>query len=177
MTLPTIGKSKLLQEKNSIPRLVKLLPIVFMIHNAEEVFAIYKSKGYLLGLYPIGSFQFLVAASLFTILGFVVIFCKNLYRTPKQYLATALGFSGMLFLNVFFPHIISAIYYKAYTPGLISAVLLILPLTGVILWRTHKSKRVSTQKLLIAIALGGVIGVALVFCFLSIGYFAAAAIC
>lgn len=125
-------------------------------------------------MYPINSLQFLIAASLFTILGFIVTYSKTLYRTTGRYELVITGFSGMLLLNAFFPHTLSAIYYKGYTPGLFSVIVIIMPLTTYILWKIYQSKEIPVRLMVTAIALGGVAGLVLMFMFLGIGYFISA---
>jgi len=155
---------------NIFNRQISLLPILFMLHNIEEVIAIHFMNDihFLSAIHHIS--QFIIAVLLFTILGFIVVFWKSIYKTNTQYQYIVLGFTGMLFLNSFFPHILSAIYFRRYTPGLITAFFLILPFTGFILWKFHHLKIFPTGKELITIFTGGIIGILLVFIFLGIGY-------
>lgn len=154
----------------SLRCLISLLPFVFLIHNIEEAYVIYTSEAATASLYTSNSLQFLAAVLLFSIFGFIATYWKSLYSSIKRYEAVVIGFSGMLFLNVFFPHILSAVYLWSYTPGLFSAIILVLPLTSCILWKVYKSKSLSTKKLLITVTLGGVVGLVLVFLFLGVGY-------
>jgi hypothetical protein len=134
-------------------RLINLLPFAFVVHNFEEAWTIYTP-------------QFIVAVGLATLLGFAVVFWRG-YRGWK-YVVTA--FVGALFLNVFFPHVLSAIWYGRYMPGLISAVVLILPLTSAILWKICKADWFPPRRFLLTILLGGASGIALVAAFQGAGY-------
>lgn len=150
-------------------RIIIYLPFAFMAHNIEEAVAIGNTKNPIFNAH-INTTQFVIATSLFTILGFVLVFGKKMYRTQISYEYAITGFSGMLFLNAFFPHILSAVYFKTYTPGVISAVALILPITSIILWKTYQSKEFSNNRFFITIVSGGIAGLILVAVFLGIGY-------
>jgi hypothetical protein len=149
---------------------VKLLPFAFAIHNFEELWAIWK-YGSLEDIHPfsVAPIQFAVAVLLFTLLGFALVFAKGLYKTSENYQYAITGFAGTLFLNSFFPHVASVIYFGTYMPGIITAILLILPLTTLILYRTYKAEIFSKKQFILTILLGGFVGLILVFLFLAIG--------
>ncbi len=160
-----------MNQKNRQILAIKLLPFAFAIHNFEEAWVICKfGYGKIGELQPftVVPLQFIVAVSLFTTLGFIIVFAKRLYKNAITYDYATTGFAGMLFLNSFFPHIISTIYFRTYTLGIISTVLLILPLTAFILYRVHKNKIFTKKQFLLTIFVGGVIGMVLVYLFLSI---------
>ncbi|MDR0682184.1 MAG: HXXEE domain-containing protein [Dysgonamonadaceae bacterium] len=102
------------------------------MHNFEEAWTICMGT-FEFNPFIVSNIQFVIAVSLFTILGFILVFGKNLYRSQKYYQYAITGFAGMLFLNTFFPHILSAFYFRTYMPGFITALILILPLTSLIL--------------------------------------------
>lgn len=149
---------------------VKLLPFAFTIHNCEELWAISILENNFGSPFLVSNLQFAIAVGLFSILGFVLVFGKRLYRNNNQYSYAVLGFAGMLFLNSFFPHILSAILFKTYTPGCISAFFIILPLTSYILIKMYKLKMFPITKFIKSIICGAIIGLILVFIFLGIGY-------
>ncbi len=149
---------------------IRLLPFAFTAHNFEETWAICNTNQTGYHPFTVSAAQFIIAVSLFTVLGFILVFGKKLYRTSQQYQYTVTGFSGMLFLNVFFPHLLSALYFKAYMPGVVSALILILPITSFILWKTFQSHIFSNKQLAITILFGGLTGVLLIGVFLGIGY-------
>lgn len=149
---------------------LKGLPFVFALHNFEEAWHICYSEQIIQMPFMVSPTQFIIAVSLFTILGFVLVFGRRFYPDNRSYQYAVTGFSGMLLLNSFFPHILSAIYFRCYTPGLITASLFILPLTAYILWQVYKSQLFSKKQLVATILSGGMIGFVLVFLFLGIGY-------
>lgn len=149
---------------------VVLLPFAFMVHNIEEAVTMksWVDKNPIKNQYPVSVQQFLIAVILFTALGFILVFLKRIYKSDKQYFLVIAGFSGMLLLNVFFPHFIGAIAYRTYMPGLYTAMLINLPLTLYILYQQRRWL-LSTKEVLLSVSIGGVVGIVLVKVFLTIG--------
>ena len=153
--------------KTKTDKIIFLLPIAFAIHNLEEVLRMESwSKTFQTS---VTTEQFSIAVSLFTILAFVLIYVKKFYRTEIQYFYFVSSFAGMLFLNVFFPHLIASIYFKQFSPGVVSALLINLPLSGYLLWLIFKSQKLKNSKFIFSIIWGGIIGAFLAFAFLKIG--------
>lgn len=150
--------------------IIKYLPLAFMVHNIEEAIAVGNTTNPIFKAHIDNINQFIIAVLLFTILGFIVVYGKKLYKNQRYYEYAVTGFSGMLFLNAFFPHILSSVYFRTYTPGLITVVVLILPITSIILWKTYQMKIFSAKQFPIAIISGGIVGILLVAVFLGIGY-------
>ena len=156
---------------NNLYLLISILPFAFALHNIEEVFGMEKwTKSIPSFIHqPVTTRQFAIAVGLFTLLGFVIILTKNYYQTEMQYLYMVSGFAGMLFLNVFIPHLIATIYLKKYAPGAITGLLINLPLTTIILCTIIKSQKLTIIQVSISVIIGGIIGIVLAFSFLKIG--------
>lgn len=118
--------------------LIPLLPFAFALHNIEEVFGMEKwTKSIPPFIHKtVTILQFGIAVGLFTILGFIITFAPIYSQAEICYWYIVAGFSGMLLLNVFMPHLIATIYLRRYAPGVITGVLINLPLTTIILWRS-----------------------------------------
>lgn len=158
--------------RDTFRKVVRLLPFAFMIHNFEEALIM---KSWIAefvkdGRYPVGVTQFVCAVTLFTVLGFVIVFVKRLYKNDQQFFLGMAGFSGMLLLNVFIPHVVGALHYQIYMPGLCTAVVINLPLTVYILYLLHKHLMLSTKEVILSVATGGLVGIVLVPLFLIIGH-------
>lgn len=151
--------------------LIRLLPFAFMLHNFEEVLGMEKwTKSIPPYIHkPVTTLQFLIAITLFSALGFAVVFSENIYPSQITYSLVIAGFAGMLFLNVFIPHLFATIYLKKYAPGLFSALILNLPLTALILLKIHQFGILSPTQLILAVLGGGIVGVGLAYVFLEIG--------
>lgn len=159
-----------MDNNRKISLLIKILPFAFTLHNIEEAWPICNSEPVIRSPFVVDPVQFIIAVSLFTVLGFVLVFGEKFYPTNRNYQYAVTGFSGMLFLNSFFPHILLAIIFRSYMPGLITAIVLLLPLTTYILWQIYKSRPFSKKQLITTILSGGMIGLVLVFLFLGIGF-------
>ena len=154
----------------SLEKYIVILPFAFALHNIEE--AIYINNVNHLGFshFLYNQTQFIATVSLFTILGFVLVFGKKLYKSESAYQYAFAGFAGMLFLNAIISHIIPSVFFMEYMPGVVTAVLLLLPLTACILWKIYKLHLFSNKQLIITIFLGGIIGIILVGVFLGMVY-------
>jgi hypothetical protein len=157
--------------KKKLNSAINILPFAFMLHNIEEAVSMedWIAKSPMKISYSITTSQFIVAVALFTVVGFIVVFAKRLYKDEAQFFILIAGFSGMLLLNVFIPHLIAALVFRMYVPGLITAVLVNFPLTIYILWHIYKSPDPITKNLIFIIIAGGIVGVVLAFLFLLIG--------
>jgi hypothetical protein len=117
----------------------------FMLHNSEEAYTMCRYPVE----YPFQSLQlpdcrqFLVAVSLLSAVAIVAYIIAIRSAKPWIFYFISTGFASALLLNVLVPHLLVAIYTFNYTPGLISAILLNLPLS---IWllienRVHYSNR------------------------------------
>ncbi len=152
---------------------ITILPYAFALHNLEEVISMGKwTKSIPKSIHQeVTTGQFAIAVGLFTLLGFVVILAKNFFPTREIYFLFVSGFAGMLFLNTFFPHLIATIYLKKYAPGIVTALLINLPLSIFILNSIHKLQILNIQQISLSVLFGGLIGVVLAYLFLKVGYF------
>jgi hypothetical protein len=155
----------------SLNLLLYLLPIAFALHNLEEALTMEKWSHANTNRFfkPVKTKQFSTAVALFTVLGFFLVFLRNSYPSERVYLIVMGGFAGMLFLNVFFPHLAAAIALKKYTPGLVSAVLINLPLSLCLLFRIYQLTPLTMNQLMLIIAAGGMAGIVLAWTFLKVG--------
>jgi hypothetical protein len=103
---------------------------VFILHNLEEAIFIcsYPVQSPVSFIKPASCKQFLWAVSIITFI--VLIFFSTALRTkkPTVYLFISTAIASGLVLNVIIPHMVVAVCTLNYTPGLITAVSLILPI-------------------------------------------------
>jgi hypothetical protein len=106
------------------------LIISFILHNLEEAIYIcsYPVQSPVSFITPASCKQFLWAVSIITLI--VVSFFIVAISTKKQsvYLIISTAIASGLVLNVLIPHIIIAVYSLNYTPGLVTALSLNLPI-------------------------------------------------
>jgi hypothetical protein len=116
---------------NSIPfdRLLWLVPIFLTIHNIEEAPFMetwYKRLPMKLPL-TITTRQFVIAVTFITVAGFVLTYLGVEYLANQTGYILVLGIQAILLFNAFVPHIAATIRFRMYSPGLITAVLIMLP--------------------------------------------------
>ncbi|MEZ4906887.1 MAG: HXXEE domain-containing protein [Saprospiraceae bacterium] len=151
--------------------LIMLLPLAFTLHNIEEVLGMEKwTKSIPSYIHkPVTTKQFGIAVLLFSILGFIIIYTKSYFHTEKDYYFVITGFAGMIFLNVFLPHLLATIILRKYSPGIITGLFINLPLSILILYKILISQILSIWQLIITIIIGGLMGILLAYIFLKIG--------
>ncbi len=99
---------------------------------------------------PIGSAEFRIAALLLTILGFAVTFW-SVQKGPESvgtYLLA--GFVFAMLLNVIF-HVAATIALREYAPGIVTAVLLNVPVMGYLLRLLFQEHWVTWPRVLLAL--------------------------
>jgi len=106
------------------------LIVSFLFHNIEEALSIcsYPVQSPVSFIKPASCHQFLWAVSIISLI-VVVLFIIAMYSKQQTvYLFISTAIASGLALNALVPHIIIALYSLSYTPGLVTAVLLIFPL-------------------------------------------------
>jgi hypothetical protein len=116
---------------NSIPfdRLLWLVPVFLTIHNIEEAPFMerwYKRLPVNLPL-TITTRQFVFAVTFLTAAGFFITYVGVEYFGNQTGYLLILGMQSILLFNAFVPHIATTLRFRMYSPGVITAVLLILP--------------------------------------------------
>ncbi|MCB1318053.1 MAG: HXXEE domain-containing protein, partial [Leptospiraceae bacterium] len=154
---------------------VYALPLVFILHNLEELIGMASwTEQIPAAIHPhVTTLQFAIAITLFSLLGLVTVFGSPRLINSVWHERILIVFAGMLWLNVFLPHVLATIVFQMYAPGVFTAVLLNLPLTSFILWSMYRNGRHSVMSLFLLIASGGAIGAGLAVIFLRIGGWAA----
>jgi hypothetical protein len=116
---------------NSIPfdRLLWLVPIFLTIHNLEEapfMESWYKRLPMKIPL-AITTRQFVIAVTFITLAGFVLTYVGVEYLANQTGYLLVLGMQAILLFNAFVPHIATTIRFRVYSPGVITAILVMLP--------------------------------------------------
>lgn len=111
------------------------LIVAFLFHNIEEAIYIcsYPVQSPVSFIHPANCTQFLWAVSILTFVGILGSVRALTTKKPIVFLFISTALAGILLFNVFLPHVIIAVYTVQYTPGLVSALVLNLPLSLVVL--------------------------------------------
>lgn len=109
----------------------------FTIHNLEESLWLPEWSKHAKKFHePVKRNQFVFAVIVLTIIGYLVTAAEILENNSSGVFSYIyLGFIGMMGLNAFLPHLAATIILKKYAPGLITALLLNLPLSIIIIAR------------------------------------------
>jgi hypothetical protein len=139
-----------------------LLTGAFILHNIEEaVTLLFKPvENPVSFIQPPTYNQFIFAVSALTIAGIIAYVAAMWSQNIKTYLFISTAVAAALLLNVFIPHVVVAIYTMKYTPGLVTAILLNLPLSLLLLSK-NKPFFESRKQMLFYIAIGLAAGYAL----------------
>lgn len=118
---------------------------------------------------PISPNEFHFAVLIITALAYLISF---LYLSfPKTIIMkwAFIGFLGSMIINAIFPHLISTILMETYAPGLMTALLLNIPINLVILYRLYKTNSVTIKEILISTVVVGILLLTIIPFLFSIG--------
>ncbi|KPZ66124.1 hypothetical protein AN392_00696 [Pseudoalteromonas sp. P1-16-1b] len=134
------------------------------MHNIEEALFL-PSWANPIGI-EISSSEFNFAVVVLTVLAYLstylVVWCGR--RGGWAYFYT--GYALAMFLNVFFPHLLTSILVQEYAPGTGTAILLVLPASSLVLYKSIKIGVVDRAKFYITgpiVVLGMAVSVPLLF--------------
>lgn len=113
----------------SLDRLLWLVPIFFAIHNLEEAPFMESWSQRLPMKLPmtITTRQFVIAVTFLTLGGFLLTYIALEYLANPTGYWIVLGIQAAMLFNAFIPHIAMTIRFRMYSPGVITAVLIMLP--------------------------------------------------
>lgn len=142
--------------------------VMFVIHDLEEIIwvepVVKKHKKYILNRLPNGLKTRVDAMLNITSSQFAVaVWIEFMVLTYVTYLAAERGeYLGFLaFITIFFIHVFThlgqSLVFRIYTPGVVSAVLVVLPFTSYVLYRMTNESVVSWNEVFLSIPLGFVI--------------------
>lgn len=104
---------------------------------------------------PVTPNEFHFAVLIITALAYLVSFLTLSFPKSKIIKRAYIGFLGSMILNAFFPHLIVTILMKTYAPGLITALLLNVPINTVILYTLHKQNFIRVKEIIISTVVVG----------------------
>jgi len=144
----------------SFHRLQWLFPMVVTAHNLEEAIwlpgfvAAHRTE--LPWTVEPGEFRF--AVTVLTLAAWVITYLS--WRTGRERIWTYLlfGYAVAMLVNVFIPHVIAAILFRGYAPGLATALALNLPVLTWLCTRAIRDRYVSGRKA-VAFAVGVPVGI------------------
>lgn len=111
-----------------------LFCIALILHNLEEALFLPAWSHSHHALVPISSIPFAATVIVITALAIILV----LFKEHSNMERLLVGYAGALFLNVFIPHLIGSIILGERLPGLLTALLLIVPSSVAILLKATR---------------------------------------
>ncbi len=128
------------------------------------------SKGLPLPVHPIVSTkQFVAAVSLLTVAGFAVTYFGIYSSNQPIGISIILGIQMVMLVNVFVPHLATAIRFRKYSPGIVTGLLLNLPFSIYLFQRAMQEGFMPWQLIWILLAIAPFASIALITISLQFG--------
>ncbi|MDN4494706.1 HXXEE domain-containing protein [Ureibacillus aquaedulcis] len=137
--------------------LVIFFCIAITVHNIEEAIWLPKwSQQSSKFQKPVTASQFRFAVVVITILAYLAAF-GYLYL-PKSNLAKwiFIGFLGSMIVNAVFPHLIATIFMKKYAPGLLTGLLLNIPVNSFVVYHMFEESLIVWKELILSTLIIGI---------------------
>lgn len=132
--------------------------LAILIHNIEEALWFPRWSKYS-NKFPkrIEQNEFNFAVLMITILALLATSAIMILPSVRIFNYIYFGFLGAMIVNIFVPHLATTIIFKKYTPGLLSGLLLILPINSFILLNAVDKKIISCFELIVATLIIGLV--------------------
>jgi hypothetical protein len=129
-------------------RMQWLSPIAVTLHNSEEAFRMPKWVSVHSGQLPLhpGAAKIRLALLLFTLAAFAVTYLSAQKGKRSVWAYLLFGSVAAMLVNVFVPHIPATWVFGEYTPGVVTAVLINLPVMSILLFKAVREQWVSGMK-------------------------------
>jgi hypothetical protein len=146
-------------------QVVWMVPVFLTIHNLEVVFTAPRWTERNIGIVgkvsegfpPVATGQHLYLTFLLaTLLPFVIPWLAMYARKNGPLMGVVLALQMLVLVNAFVPHLASAVVLRAYTPGVVTAALLNIPLSLYLFWLARKEELISQRRLVFAL-IGGLL--------------------
>ena len=158
-------------DSTTFDRLLWLVPIFLTIHNIEEAPFMenwYKRLPIKIPL-TITTRQFVIAVTFITVAGFVVTYFGVEYLANQTGYLLVLGIQTILLFNAFVPHIVTTIRFRMYSPGVITAILIMLPFSFYLFRRAFEENMINWTQFWVMLGLAPFAVAIIAFLSLQIG--------
>jgi hypothetical protein len=141
-----------------------LFPIAVTLHNSEEALSMPKwvaAHSRPLPVHP-GATKIWFGLLLLTLAAFAVTYLSARKGKGSLWAYLLFGYAVAMLVNVLIPHIPATLVFREYTPGVVTAVLINLPIMGILLFQAVREQWVSgTKAIAYALLVPLTIGVAI----------------
>ena len=147
-----------------------LFPIAVTLHNSEEAIVMPKWVAAHSRQLPFqisfhaGAVKIWSGLLLLTLAAFAVTYLSAHKGKGSVWAYLLFGYAAAMLVNVFIPHVPATMFFGGYTPGVITAVLINMPVMSILLFQAVREGCVSGRKaigyaLVVPLALAGAISV------------------
>lgn len=133
------------------------------LHNIEEAIWLPKwSQQSSKFQTPVTSSEFHFAVIVITILAYLSAF-SYLFKPESDFTKWIfIGFLGSMIFNAIFPHLIATVFMKKYAPGLLTGLLLNIPINSLIIYQMFTENLIVWKELIISTLVVGIILIAII---------------
>ncbi len=136
-----------------------LFPIAITLHNLEEAIWLpgwSRQAGKFHKVVEPGQFRFAVVVV--TVIAYLSTFLAIAFPSPWLWKQIFFGFLGAMIVNAFVPHLLATIALRKYAPGVLSGVLLLVPINVSILSRALAEASTQPVELVVwTVLVGGIL--------------------
>lgn len=145
-------------------------PIAITLHNLEEAIWLPAWTKHAKQFHkPIESNVFYFAVIFVTILAYLSTFLAVAFPSSWLWKYIFHGFLGAMILNTIFPHLVTTIILRRYSPGLITGLFLLLPINSIILYQSVMLGHIKLTDLMISILIVSLVLLSFLPLFFKIG--------
>lgn len=143
--------------------LVVFFCFAITLHNIEEAIWLPKwSQSASRFQKPVTSNEFHFAVIVITTLAYLSAF-SYLYIPESDFTKWIfIGFAGSMILNAIFPHLITTVLMKKYAPGLLTGLMLNIPINSLVIYKMFTENLIVWKELIISTLVVGLILLALI---------------
>ncbi|WP_315115083.1 HXXEE domain-containing protein [uncultured Clostridium sp.] len=140
------------------------------LHNAEEAIWLPEWSKYAQKFHKqVSRDEFCFAVLIITILAYLATGLFMIFPEIVILKYFFFGFMGSMIINVIFPHLVSCIVLKKYSPGLITGVSLIIPFNSLIIAFSLNNKIINFSEIIISTVVVGAFLLMLIFVLPKVG--------
>lgn len=178
----SLGAASRWAPESTLRRTLVAAPFVYAAHNLEESVAMARwaarelpallaelrdsgpeplpgAGALLAGLHPPTAHEFWVAAAVATVVPLLICVLALARGPASAWTRVAVWLQAIFCVNVFIPHLLGTLWLRGYTPGVVTAVVLNLPLSVVML-RAAVLERVVTRRAMRVFAVSALLCIA-----------------
>ncbi len=135
-----------------------LFPLILTLHNIEEsLWFVRWANSFKKNSRAMNKDGSIFATILTTSLAYLITLCFVFLPEVSVFKYLYFGFIGVMMFNVIFPHLALTIQFKKYCPGLITGMLLLMPIGSLIIIYSINKEIISYLGLVIATVIVGLI--------------------